>query len=221
MIRDVIRDMPIDDRPREKLIERGPENLSTSELLAILIGSGTPGVNALQLARHLLRFGVERLARQHVDRLAAVKGIGPAKAARIAASFELARRRRARKKEEFQLAAFAKKLVAKYGQRKQERMGAAILDGAHQIADVREIFAGTVNYTHVSTREIIEFAATNNAFALVLYHNHPSGRTTPSFEDVAFTKKANEALKLCDIELVDHIIVGGKTYTSMRCEQYF
>lgn len=217
---DVIRDMPIDDRPREKLIEHGAETLSTSELLAILIGSGTRGINALQLARRLLRDGVDRLARQHVDRLSSIRGIGPAKAARIAASFELSRRRRIKKTEAFKLADFAKKLVARYGQRKQERMGAAVLDGAHHISFTREIFAGAAEYTVVSTREIVQFAVMNNASALVLYHNHPSGRTTPSPEDVEFTKKARDALQLCDIELVDHIIVGGKTYTPMKGEYF-
>ena len=215
---DVIRDMPVDDRPREKLIERGAASLSTSELLAILIGSGTRGVNAMQLARQLLRDGVESLLRQDVEQLAMTRGIGPAKAARIAASFELSRRRRAPAKQEYDLVKFANKLVTMHGHRKQERLGAAILDGSRQICGQREIFVGTVNYTVVSTREIIQFAILNNATALVLYHNHPSGRTSPSFEDIAFTKKANEALKLCDIELVDHIIVGGKTYTSMKNE---
>jgi len=216
---DVIRDMPADDRPREKLIERGAGSLSNSELLAIVIGSGTRGVNAMQLARQLLFDGVENLSRRDVDELARTRGIGPAKAARIAASFELSRRSHdADAAEEFELVKFAKKLVATHGHRKQERMGAAILDGSRQICAQREMFVGTVNYTVVSTREIIEFAILNNAAALVLYHNHPSGRTRPSFEDISFTQKANEALKLCDIELVDHIIVGGKTYTSMKNE---
>jgi len=210
---DVIREMPIDDRPREKLIERGAASLSQSELLAILIGSGTRGVNALALARQLLRDGVNRLAQQDVAQLANIRGIGPAKAARIAASFELSRRRRIPQKEEFQLTDFAKKLVVTHGHLKQECMGAAILDGSRHITRQRDIFKGTVNFTAVSTREIVQFAILNNAAAMVLYHNHPSGRTTPSPEDQRFTAKASEALKLFDIELVNHIIVGGKTYS--------
>jgi len=210
---DVIREMPIDDRPREKLIERGAASLSQSELLAILIGSGTRGVNALELARKLLRDGVNRLALQDVAQLASIRGIGPAKAARIAASFELSRRRHIPKKQEYKLADFAKKLVATHGHLKQEVMGAAILDGGQRITRQRDIFVGTVNFTAVSTREIVQFAILNNAAAIVLYHNHPSGRTTPSLEDQKFTLKASEALKLFDIDLVDHIIVGGKTYS--------
>lgn len=216
---DVIRDLPIDDRPREKLIERGAENLSNSDLLALLLGAGTRGVNAIQLAREVLKGGVENLSRLDVDQLSQVRGIGPAKAARIAASFELARRcgRRPAPKE-FQLNEFAQKLIELHGRRKQERLGAAVLDGARQIRGMREIFVGTVTYTVVSPREIIHFAMMHDAKALVLYHNHPSGRTTPSFEDVTFTKKMDEALKLCEIDLVDHIIVGGKTYTALKGE---
>ena len=217
---DVIRDMPIDDRPREKLIERGAENLSNSDLVAILLGSGTRGVNAMQLARQIVRDGVDHLARLDIDQLSQVRGIGPAKAARIAASFELARRCGRWKPKRFELAEFAKKLITQHGHRKQERLGAAILDGAHQIRGQRELFVGTVTYTVVSTREIIHFAMLHDAKALVLYHNHPSGRTTPSFEDVTFTKRMDEALKLCDVELVDHIIVGGKTFTTLKGEYF-
>ena len=217
---DVIRDMPIDDRPREKLIEHGAASLSKSELLAILIGSGTRGMNALELSRKLLRDGINRLAQQDVAQLASVRGIGPAKAARIAASFELSRRRHEPSKKKYYLGEFAKKLIAKYGHRKEERFGVAILDGDHQIARHREIFVGSVNYTVVSAREIVQFAVLNNATAIVLYHNHPSGRTKPSPDDVYFTKKMDEALKLHDIELVDHIIVGGKTHTSLKGEYF-
>jgi len=217
---DVIRDMPVDDRPREKLIEHGAASLSKSELLAIVIGSGTRGMNALELSRKLLRDGVNCLAQQDVAALASVRGIGPAKAARIAASFELSRRRHEPSKKKYYLKEFAKKLIAKYGHRKEERFGVAILDGAHQIARNREIFIGSANCTVVSAREIVQFAILNNATAIVLYHNHPSGRTKPSPDDVHFTKKMDEALKLHDVELVDHIIVGGKTYRSMKGEYF-
>lgn len=213
---EVIRDLPVDDRPREKLLQHGAANLSNSDLVAILIGSGTRGVNALQLARQLLRDGVENLSRQDVEQLAVTRGIGIAKAARIAASFELSRRCTEPPRENYDLVGFAEKLVVKYGHHKQERMGAAILDGSRQIRKTREIFVGTVTYTVVSPRDIIQFAMMHDAAALVLYHNHPSGRTTPSPQDISFTKRMNDALKLCDIELVDHIIVGGKTYTSMK-----
>lgn len=217
---DVIRDMPIDDRPREKLIEHGAASLSTSELLAILIGSGTRGINALELSRKLLRDGINQLAQQDVARIATIRGIGPAKAARIAASFELSRRRREPAKVKYDLVEFAKKLVAKYGHRKDERLGAAVLDGSHQIVRHREMFVGSVDRTVVCTRDIVQFAVLNNATGIVLYHNHPSGRTTPSPDDVVFTKKLNEALQLCDVDLVDHIIVAGKTYRTLRGEYF-
>lgn len=217
---DLIRDLPIDDRPRERLFEHGADTLSPSELLAILIGSGTRGVNAMQLARQVLKNGVNQLANLDVAQLAQVRGIGPAKAARIAAAFALARRGEKEDYKPFQLADFAKKLVATHAHHKQERLGAAIIDGANQIRRQAEIFVGTVRYTVVSPREIIQFALAHDATALVLYHNHPSGKTNPSYEDVTFTKKVAGALELCDIELIDHIIVGGKTYTAMK-NSYF
>ena len=218
---DLIRDLPEDDRPREKLVERGVENLSNSDLVAVLLGCGTRGTNAIQLAREILKGGIENLARLDIDQLSQVRGIGIAKAARIAASFELARRcGRKPPPKEFKLVEFAEKVMHLHGHRKQERLGAAILDGSHQIRGMREIFVGTVTYTVVSTREIIQFAMMHDAKALVLYHNHPSGRTIPSFEDITFTKKMKDALNLCDIDLVDHIIVGRKTYTTMKGEYY-
>src|SRR5205085_10749222 len=134
----------------------GAPTLSNSELLALLIGSGTRGVNAMQLARQLLRDGVEKLAHQDVEQLASTRGIGPAKAARIAASFELSRRCQQPDREEYDLVKFAKRLIITHGQRKQERLGAAILDGSGQICAQREIFVGTVTYTVVSTRELIQ-----------------------------------------------------------------
>jgi DNA repair protein RadC len=217
---DLIRDMPIDDRPREKLLEHGPAELSNSDLLAILLGSGTRGTNAIQLARHLLREGVETLARQDVADLAKIRGIGPAKATRLAAAFELSKRRRRQRKRPFESYEFGKKLVQTLAQYRQERFGAALLDGHHQIVRQRQIFIGTVNYTPVSTREVLQFALQYDAVAVVVYHNHPSGNSVPSPEDVHFTKKLRNALQLVDIELLDHFIVAGKTFRSMKqCDQ--
>src|SRR4051794_21162665 len=106
---DVIRDLPIDERPRERLLEYGPTELSNSDLLAILIGSGTRGMNAIQLARQLLREGVETLARQDVADLAKIKGIGPAKATRLAAAFELSQRRRKLRRDVYNRKSFVEK----------------------------------------------------------------------------------------------------------------
>jgi DNA repair protein RadC len=213
---DLIRDMPMDDRPRERLLEHGPAELSNSDLLAILLGSGTRGTNAIQLARQLLREGVETLARQDVADLAKIHGIGPAKATRLAAAFELSKRRQRLRKRPFDSQEFGKKLVHTVAHYRQERLGAALLDGRHQIVRQRQIFIGTVNYTLVSPREILQFALQHDAVAVVIYHNHPSGNTTPSREDIDFTKKLKSALQLVEIELLDHFIVAGKTFRSMK-----
>ena len=175
----------------------------------------------MQVARQLLRDGVDNLARQDVSQLARVRGVGLAKATRIAASFELARRCRRPTRRAFELNEFGEKLVASWGHHRQERLGAALLDGRHQVFRQRLIFVGTVNYTIVSTRDILQFAILQQATAVVVYHNHPSGNTGPSPEDVEFTKKLDEALKLVDIELRDHLIIGAHTFSSMKQKHYF
>jgi DNA repair protein RadC len=217
---DLIRDMPIDDRPREKLLEHGPAELSNSDLLAILLGSGTRGTNAIQLARQLLREGVETLARQDVAALARIRGIGPAKATRLAAAFELSQRRRRSPRRPFDRKEFVKKLIQTAAHYRQERLGVALLDARQQIVRQRQIFIGTVNYTVVSTRDIIQFALQYDAISVVIYHNHPSGNSMPSQEDIHFTGKLFAALKLVDVELLDHFIVAGKSCCSMKDRGY-
>jgi len=213
---DVIRDLPIDERPRERLLEYGPTELSNSDLLAILLGSGTRGMNAIQLARQLLREGVETLARQDVADLAKIKGIGPAKATRLAAAFELSQRRRKLRREVYNRKTFVEKLIDALGKHRQERLGAAAIDAGGFITRQKLIFIGTVNYTVVSTRDIAEFALHHDAVKVVIYHNHPSGKSSPSNEDIKFTQKLSDALKLVDIDLIDHFIVAGKSYNSLK-----
>ena len=216
---DLIRDLPRDDRPRERMIEHGPASLSDAELLAVLLGSGTRGKNAIQLARELLRDGIAPLVQQELVAIARVSGVGTAKAARIAAAFEIARRAAATASDElprFDPADFGAMLVRNIAHQRQERLGAAFLDSRQRIRRQREIFVGTVNSAMVSTRDIVRNAIEENAVAVVLYHNHPSGNARPSAEDVAFTRKAREALKLVDVELIDHIVVGSHSFHSMR-----
>jgi DNA repair protein RadC len=217
---DVIRDMPLDDRPREKLMEQGPSQMSNADLLAILLGSGTRGMNAIQLARHLLRDGVDGLAQRDVADLARTRGVGMAKATRLAAAFEISRRRRRMPREKFELKDFGEMLVETIAHYRQERLGVALLDARHHIMRRKQIFVGTVNHTVVSTREIIQYALQHDAVAVVIYHNHPSGNTEASGEDVSFTKKLRDALKLVDIELVDHLIIAGRRYASLKSRGY-
>lgn len=218
-MREVIADLPIDDRPRERLLNHGPETLSDAELIAILLGSGVPGKNAIQLAREMLQDGMSTLRRRDPATIARIAGVGPAKASRIAAAFEVARRLAAGAPDElpfYDPETFGRALVTSYAHHVQERLGAAFLDSRQRILRQREIFVGTINHAAVSTRDVVRYALQENACAIVMYHNHPSGDPSPSAEDLLFTRKMGESLRLCDIELADHIVVGAQRYYSMR-----
>lgn len=215
---DVIADLPPDDRPRERLLEHGAETLSDAELFAILLGSGVRGRNAIQLARDLLADGMTALRSHETRYLAGLRGVGPAKAARIAAAFEISRRLASGEPEDpppYEATTLGPRLVAAIAHHAQERLGAAFLDSRQRILGQREIFVGTINSALVSTRDIIRFALLERASGVVVYHNHPSGNPGPSGEDVNFTRKLRQSLELVDIELVDHLIVGGQRWVSM------
>ena len=218
-MREVIADLPIDDRPRERLLTHGAETLSDAELIAVLLGSGVPGKNAIQLAREMLHDGMTALRRREPAEIAQLAGVGPAKASRIAAAFEVARRLSSAEPDSlptYDPDVFGRALVNEYAHHLQERLGAAFLDSRQRLLRQREIYVGTINHAAVSTRDVIRYALADNACAIVLYHNHPSGDPSPSAEDLMFTRKMTESLGLCDIELVDHIVIGAHRYYSMR-----
>jgi DNA repair protein RadC len=215
----VICDLPRDERPRERLLMHGAQTLSETELIALLVGSGKRGKNAIELSRELLGDGINRLGQREISYLAAIPGMGVAKATRIAAAFELARRINSGEAEQppdFDRHVLGRQLVKTYGRVTQERLGAVLLDSRHRIIRQKEIFVGTVNNALVSTADIVKFALLENALAVVVYHNHPSGNAAPSAEDEAFTKKLQFSLGTTDIELVDHLIIGAHGYFSMK-----
>lgn len=216
---EVIADLPLDDRPRERLLTHGAETLSDAELLAILLGSGTRGKNAIQLGRELLSDGMSMLRKRDANQLAATAGVGPAKAARIAAAFEISKRLSSDRPEEpphYDPDAFGRALLASHAHHVQERLGAVFLDSRCRILRQRDVYVGTINQAIVSTRDVIRYAFEANAVGVVLFHNHPSGDPSPSAEDLVFTRKMTEALRLCDIDLIDHVIVGATRYYSMQ-----
>ena len=217
-MQELIADLPLDDRPREKMRKHGPDTLSDAELLAILIGCGTRGKNAIQLARELLRDGLSALGRNSADALARTNGVGDAKAARIAAAFELARRLAVPTDDgtRYDDAIIGRALISRYSHEAQEHLGAVLLDSRRRVLKQCEIFVGTVARALVSSRDVVRIALQANAVGVVLFHNHPSGDPTPSADDLSFTKKAQQSLALVDIELVDHLIVGAQRYCSMR-----
>lgn len=217
---DVICDMPRDDRPRERLFAHGAQTLSNSELVAILLGCGRRGKNAIQVARELLANGLRSVRWDDPLQLASISGIGPAKAARLAVVWELQRRMNSDEPEEpppFDAHAFGTQLVRTMANHPQERLGAVLLDARHRILKQKEVFVGTIKSALVSTGDIIRFVLLERGgAAVVVYHNHPSGSPAPSEEDESFTTKLKHSLSLADIELVDHLITGTHSYVSMR-----
>ncbi len=216
---EVIADLPLDDRPREKLRKHGSETLSDAELIALLLGSGTRGKNAIQLARELLGDGLSGLAGSSTEAMGRIHGVGVAKATRIAAAFEIARRLAAADagdgaRYEEQILAHA--LISRYAHEPQEHLGAVLLDSRQRLLRQCEVYVGTVSRSLVSTRDVVRLALEANAAGVVLFHNHPSGDPSPSAEDLSFTRRAQQSLALVDVELVDHLIVGAQRYCSMR-----
>ncbi len=218
---DVIADLPVDERPRERLMNHGAQTLSDAELLAILLGSGVRGKNAIQLARLLLVEGMSALGKRDPRYLLDVGGIGPAKAARLAAAFEMCRRINSGEPDEpptYDHTILGPQLVHTLSRHTQERLGAALLDARYRVLGQREIYIGTINNALVSTRDIIRNALLDHATAIVVYHNHPSGDPSPSEEDLRFTHKLKHSLSLVDVELVDHLIIGAHRYHSMQAK---
>lgn len=216
---DVIRDLPRGDRPRERMLMHGAHTLSDAELLALVLGSGVPGTNAIQLARQLLADGLNSMRGRELSHLANVKGVGLAKAARIGAVFEISDRLASAQPEDppdYDATVFGRKLVSGYSHHTQERLGVAFLDSRQRIRGQREIYVGTIETALVSTRDIVRFTLMEAATGIVVYHNHPSGDPAPSDEDLAFTTKLKQSMAMVDIEIVDHLIIGAHRFHSMK-----
>lgn len=210
------------DRPREKLERCGVQSLGDNELLAVLIGHGGRGSDALSIANTVLQLagGPAGLTRLQRDQLALVAGIGPAQASRIAAAVELGRRTladRSQARPQFRhardIAAF---LLPQFGAHPVERFGVLLLDARYRLLATRLISVGSVDASLAHPREIFRGAIVAGAAAVVAFHNHPSGDPTPSREDCALTERLRRAGEIVGIELVDHVILADVAYQSLR-----
>jgi DNA repair protein RadC len=220
---ELIADMPMDERPRERMLTHGAKSLSDAELLAVLLGSGMQGKNAIELARDLLREGFSALVQCDAEQLAKREGMGIAKATRIIATFEIARRLAKDKPGDpphFDVNTFSRGFIARSRSMTQEHLGALFLDSRSRVLREREIYVGTASKAFVSTREVIRFALDANASGVVLYHNHPSGDPSPSEEDLRYSRKMQRSLRLVDMHLIDHIIAGAHGFTSLSSRGY-
>lgn len=218
-----LSDWPEGDRPREKLLLRGPSALSDAELLAIFIRTGTSGITAVDLARELLiRFGgLRALLTADLKDLLAVPGLGPAKGAQLKAILELGQRYLGEALDVGQPlgdpAAVRRYLAARLRDRPHEVFCCLYLDNRHRVLVFEELFRGTINGAAVYPREVVKQALAHNAAAVILVHNHPSGVAEPSRADEVLTRRIREALELVDVRVLDHLIVGDGEITSF-CE---
>jgi DNA repair protein RadC len=209
-----IRHWPGAERPRERLLERGAHVLSDAELLALLLGSGTRGRNAVELARALLaHFGSLRdLLNAQAPRCLGQRGIGPARYAILQAAMELARRnfREALRVGPALAAPDATRtfLVAQLRDRPYEVFCCLYLDNRHRLIAFEELFRGTIDRAGVHPREVLRQTLLHNAAAVIFAHNHPSGVLEPSQADELITRRLKEALGLMDVRVLDHFIIG-------------
>jgi DNA repair protein RadC len=214
-----------DDRPREKLLSKGPSSLSNSELLAILILNGSGGKSAVELAQDILKLGkdnLNELGKLSIKELTKIKGIGEAKAITIAAALELGRRRQAVASLEKPIvktsADVATYLQASLKDYRHEVFAVIYLNRSNKINDFKIISEGGITGTVADPRIILKKALEEDAVSIILCHNHPSGSLKPSKADEELTYKIKEAAKYFDIKVLDHLIVGDDGYYSFADE---
>jgi DNA repair protein RadC len=214
-----VKNLPAHRRPRERLLTYGPDHLSDAQLLAILLGSGTTKLNAISLAQKILkRYPLAELAKMRTQALMALPGIGQANASRIRAAFELGIRLIQKHSSMSRLTTPQEVLfvVGKLAHYKQEHLVALYLSSRFQLLEKATIAVGSVNVTQVHPREIFVLALQRPVTQLILAHNHPSGDSNPSQEDIDFTKRVKKGGEILGIKLVDHLILTRKSYFSFK-----
>jgi DNA repair protein RadC len=209
-----IREMPQDERPREKLLSRGASALTDAELIAILLRTGVEGANVVDVARQLIdRFkSLDTLSRCSVPELAAIRGIGKAKALHLVAAFDLGRRlaRETFTRQKLDSPELVYELIApELRMLHKESLRVLLLDTRYRLIRTEEVSLGSVNESIAHPREVFRPALLISAFAIIVVHNHPSGDPTPSQADHSLTRRLAEAAELLQIKLLDHIIVGA------------
>jgi DNA repair protein RadC len=214
---------PEGERPREKLIKIGAENLSSAELLALILTSGTTKLNAVDIGRALIRKfdTLENLSQASLEELRETEGIGPAKAIKLLAAFQLSRnmyREMAKNQMVYchNPGDVARVFIPKIGHLKQELFSIALLDSAGKLFREREITRGTINASLIHPREVFRIAIKEAATSVILVHNHPSGQLKPSNEDIAITRQLVDAGETLGIPVHDHLIIAGNDYLSLK-----
>ena len=209
-----IREMPQEERPREKLAAHGAAALTDPELIAILLRTGVVGANAVEVGRELLKsYGsLAGLSRCTVDELAKIRGVGFAKAVQLVAAFGLGQRlaRETLSKQKIDSPELANELVgAEMRRLHKESLRVILLDTRYHLIRIEEVSIGSVNESIAHPRDVFRPAVVSSAYAVIVVHNHPSGDPSPSQTDHSLTRRLAEAAELLQIKLLDHIIIGA------------
>ena len=217
-----IADLAENDRPRERLVNQGPENLSNPELIAILLRVGLPGENAVEVGQRLLnKFGgLAGLRRASLAEICNERGIGPAKAAQIKAAIELGSRLSKDRQDDLITINGPEDVgnLLQYDLRglEQEVLIVILLDTRNHVLEKVELYRGSINSSQVRVAEVFTPAIRRNAAAVIIVHNHPSGDPTPSPDDVALTRAIVQSGKILDIDVLDHIVIGRNSNVSLK-----
>lgn len=220
----MIKELPQEERPREKMLTKGAEALSNAELLAILLRSGTKNDSVLRVAERLLKkyeeLGIGALASLSPQELSKINGIGPVKAVTIVAAFELGKRLNGLSSCEKPVirapSDAANLLMARLRYEAREHFMILLLSTKNHVLAIPTISIGSLNASIVHPRELFREAINHSAAAVILVHNHPSGDPTPSQEDIMITRKMIDAGKILEIHVLDHVIIGDNKYVSLK-----
>jgi len=215
-----IRDWPEQERPHEKLLAKGPQQLSDAELLAIFIHTGIKGKSALDISRALLNqySNLRNIIELSLENFSQIPGLGVTKFVRLQAALEIAKRELAETIQQSDVMTNSQLtkdfLKAHLHHHQQEVFACLFLDTAHRIIEFKKLFFGTIDHTVIHPREVVKQALHYNAAAVIFAHNHPSGIAKPSTADQELTQKLKTALQLVDIRVLDHIVIGHGELTS-------
>lgn len=222
----MIRDVPPHDRPRERMIANGPQSLSTHELLAILLRTGTKEESVLQLSNRILNEfeGLRLLKDASLEEITSIHGIGRAKAIQLMAAVEIGRRiGRLKYEDRFMIRSpedAANYMMEEMRFLSQEHFVCLYLNTKNQVMHKQTLFIGSLNASIVHPREVFKEAFRRSAASIVCLHNHPSGDPAPSREDIDVTKRLVECGKILGIDVLDHLIIGEKKYVSLKEKGY-
>lgn len=219
-----IKSIPVEDRPQEKLLKYGVNTLSNSELLAVILRTGTKDENVIKLSQKILMEdgkGLRNIAEGDIEKFKKFKGISDVKAAQLVAIAELSKRLSTLKLEKIKISSPADAAVVMMEEMryyKKEYFKIILLDTKNNIIKISEISVGSLNSSIVHPREVFAQAVSNSASSIILIHNHPSGETEPSNEDISLTNRLDECGKLLGIRVLDHIIIGDGIFYSFKEE---